>query len=115
MILLKAALGSAPALTTPPLNEVSCKLDGALQTTFANGEPVGVIAVVVTAPAAETGMTAVPAVPATALLTVQAFVTVAVMLMSWVAVWASAELAPARAKAAIAVNLSNVRMEVLRT
>ncbi len=42
------------AFTTPPLTDVNCRLAAALQATLANGEPVGVMAVVVTAPAAVT-------------------------------------------------------------
>ncbi len=78
-----------PASTTPPLREVSCRNDAALQATLANGEPVGVIGVLITAPATETGMVAVPTgLPVATLLMVQAPVTVAEMVMSCVAVCA---------------------------
>jgi hypothetical protein len=60
-------------------------LDGALQATFANGEPLGVSVPVLTAPAAETGIVTVDTPPDAALLMVQAEVTVALIWTSCVA------------------------------
>ena len=71
--------------TTPPFNEVRRRLDGPLQTTLANGDPVGAIGVVSTFPDG-VGITALPTGdPVARPLMVQSPETVAVMLMSCVA------------------------------
>jgi hypothetical protein len=76
---------AADAVVTPPFCEVSCKLDGALHATFANGEPLGVSAPVLTVPAADTGIVTVDTPPVATLLMVQTDVTVALIWMSCVA------------------------------